>query len=200
MYEYLKGILVEATPLRAVLEVHGVGYTLTIPFNNYSKLPALGAPLTLYTTLVVREDSQRLFGFLTQQQRTLFESLIEVSGIGPKTAVALIGHMEVADLQGAITQGNTQMICKIPGIGKKTAERLIVEMRDKIKKTFTSAGGTQTTSSELGGDSVVHDALSALLNLGYNQAQSQKALTTALGKTEGEPELAQLITSALRHI
>ncbi len=199
MYEYLKGTLVAASPLKAVVDVHGVGYSLTIPFNNYAKLPQLGSSVTLYTTLVVREDSQRLFGFLSEQQRALFESLIDVSGIGPKTAVALIGHMEVNELQAAITQGNTQVICKIPGIGKKTAERLVVEMRDKVKKSF--AGGTGASpSAPLDEKSVVHDALSALLNLGYNQAQSQKALTTAIGKIEGEPELAQLITSALRHM
>ncbi|MES2121204.1 MAG: Holliday junction branch migration protein RuvA [Chlamydiota bacterium] len=199
MYEYLKGTLVAASPLKAVVDVHGVGYSLTIPFNNYTKLPSLGSSVTLYTTLVVREDSQRLFGFLSEEQRALFESLIDVSGIGPKTGVALIGHMEVNELQAAITQGNTQIICKIPGIGKKTAERLVVEMRDKIKKTFI--GGVNSAPTALQNEnSIVHDALSALLNLGYNQAQSQKALTTALGKIEGDPELAQLITSALRHI
>jgi Holliday junction DNA helicase RuvA len=197
MYEYIKGTLIEATPSKATLESQGMGFSLLIPFNNFSKFPALGTIVTLFASFVVREDSQRLYGFLTRHQRDLFESLIEVSGIGPKTGLALVGHMEINDLQTAISQGNTQTICKIPGIGKKTAERLIVEMRDKIKKGMGKSLGEHSLHSETG---VVADAISALINLGYNSAQAQKAIKSALGKTQGEPELAKLITSALRHI
>lgn len=198
MYEYVKGTLIETTPSKAVVEVHGLGFSLLIPFNNFSKFPALGASVTLYTSYVVREDSQRLYGFLTRSQRDLFESLIEVSGIGPKTGLSLVGHMEINELQAAISQGNVQLICKIPGIGKKTAERLIVEMRDKVKKGLDkSLGHPLEQEGELG---VVADAISALINLGYNTAQAQKAIKSALEKTKGEPELAKLITSALRSI
>ena len=165
-----------------------------IPFNNFARLPAVGEPVTLFASFVVREDSQKLFGFLTCHQRDLFESLIEISGIGPKTALCLVGHMEITELQIAISQGNTQRICKIPGIGKKTAERLIVEMRDKVKKT---AGDSSVLQVGEGGG-VMADAISALMNLGYNHAQSQKAIQAVLGKTEGEVGLAALITSALR--
>ena len=198
MYEYIKGTLTEATLTKAPIETHGLGYSLLIPFNNYSKLPTLGTMVTLYTSFVVREDSQRLYGFLSRHERDLFESLIEVSGIGPKTGLALVGHMEIQDLQAAITQGNVQVICKIPGIGKKTAERLIIEMRDKIKKGMDrSLTAHPLQEGETG---VVADAISALINFGYNSAQAQKAIKTAMSKTQGEPELAKLITSALRII
>src|SRR5579863_10461891 len=115
MYEYIKGTLIEATPSKATLEAQGLGYSLLIPFNNFSQFPSIGTALTLYVSFVVREDSQRLYGFLTRHQRDLFESLIEVSGIGPKTGLALVGHMEIHDFQAAVSQGNTQVICKIPG-------------------------------------------------------------------------------------
>jgi holliday junction DNA helicase RuvA len=200
MYEYIKGTLIEAMPSKAIVEAQGVGFSLLIPFNNFSKLPALGSSLTLFTSFVVREDSQKLFGFLTRCQRDLFESLIEVSGIGPKTALCLVGHMEINDLQAAISQSNTQLICKIPGIGKKTAERLVVEMRDKIKKGMGKFSGLHSLEGSGEEQGVVADAISALINLGYNGALAQKAIKSALAKTKGEPELAALITAALRSI
>jgi holliday junction DNA helicase RuvA len=200
MYEYIKGTLIEATFTKATIDVQGLGYSLLIPFNNYSKLPAIGTTITLYASFVVREDSQKLFGFLTRHERDLFESLIEVSGVGPKTGLSLVGHMEINDLQAAISQGNIQLICKIPGIGKKTAERLIIDMRDKIKKGMDKSSSLHPLTGMEGEKGVVADAISALVNLGYNSAQAQKAIKTAIGKTQGEPELAKLITSALRCI
>ncbi len=193
MYEYIKGTLIETTLTKATVDLNGLGYSLFIPFNNYAKLPKVGTPVTFYLSFVVREDSQRLYGFLTRQERDLFESLIEVSGIGPKTGLALVGHMEIQDLQAAISQGHSQTICKIPGIGKKTAERLIIDMRDKIKKTID----TSIPSGEIG---LVSDATSALINLGYNSTQAQKAVKAALSKTPDQTNLAQLITSSLHHI
>jgi Holliday junction DNA helicase RuvA len=195
MYEYFKGTLIEACLSKAVVDVNGIGYCLLIPFNNFSKLPAVNSPIAFYISFVVREDSQKLYGFLARQERDLFESLLEVSGIGPKTALCLVGHMEIRDLQAAISQGNIQQICKIPGIGKKTAERLIVEMRDKIKKGMGMAHGSSTDVQEQG---TAADAISALINLGYHTSQAQKAIKTALTQFKGEPELAKLITAALR--
>ncbi|MBS0620721.1 MAG: Holliday junction branch migration protein RuvA [Verrucomicrobia bacterium] len=193
MYEYIKGTLTEVTPLRAVIETGGLGYSILIPFNHFGKLPLPGATVHLFLSYVVREDSQRLFGFLTRHERDLFETLIEISGIGPKIALALIGHMESDQLKRAISQGQTQTICKIPGIGKKTAERLVVEMRDKIKKSFSIAEGVSETG-------LVGDAISALINLGYGAPQAEKAIQKALSQCEKEPHLATLITAALRSI
>ncbi len=200
MYEYVKGTLIESSISKVVLEVQGLAYSLLIPFNNFSKLPPLGSMMIFYVSFIVREDSQKLYGFLTRHQRDLFENLLEVSGIGPKTSLGLIGHMETRDLQAAIGQGDIHLICKIPGIGKKTAERLIVEMRDKMKKNMDRSAAEpqpQNTDEKIG---PVADALSALIHLGYNSSQAQKAIKTALSKIEGEPELAKLITAALRCI
>lgn len=199
MFEYIKGILTQASPVKVTLEAHGVGYLLFIPLNNYAKLPQVGSPLTLYVSTVIREDSHKNYGFLSADQRDLFESLIEISGIGPKTGIALLGHMEINDLQFAIAQGNTALISKVPGIGKKTSERLIIELRDKVKK-FHDKDSLAHPHSSSGERGVVSDAISALINLGYNPAQAQKAIKTALGSSEKEPELAALITSALRNI
>src|SRR5580700_10493771 len=128
MFEYIKGILARSSLTQVTLDVQGIGYRLQIPFNHFAKLPALGTETLLYVSCVIREDSHKLYGFLTEHERDLFEHLIDISGIGPKTALALIGHMELQQLQTAIQQGNITAVCKIPGIGKKTAERLIVEM------------------------------------------------------------------------
>jgi Holliday junction DNA helicase RuvA len=198
MFEYIKGALAHASPSYVAIDVHGLGYRLHIPLNNYAKLPALGTQIVFFITTVIREDSHKLYGFLTQQERGLFEHLIEISGIGPKTALALIGHMELPDLQAAISQNNIAKVCKIPGIGKKTAERLIVEMRDKIYKVFGQE--PLTTSSSLKETGVIADAISALVNLGYNSAPAQKAVKAALESHGKEPALAILITSALRYI
>ena len=196
MYAYIKGILVQSTPSQVIIEAQGIGYCLCIPFNNFSKLPALGQSVLLYTTFVVREDSQRLYGFLTQNEKELFEELIDVSGVGPKTALGLVGHMDVYDLQTAIQQAQINIICKIPGIGKKTAERLVVELRDKIKHRKPQS----SLSEKFPVSGVTEDATSALLNLGYNHSQIQKAIKTVMTKFDQEPELAALITSVLRII
>lgn len=197
MYAYIKGALKEAALSSVVIEANGIGYYMHIPFNNFSLLPAVESEVLLYTTYVVREESQKLFGFLTIEQRDLFESLIDISGIGPKTALCLVGHMPMDELRMAISQANTQLICKIPGIGKKTAERLIVEMRDKIQKSIGKQGRLNVTTSEQG---IVADAISALINLGYNSAQAQKAVKAVVAKAPDEQELAKLITTALRNI
>jgi Holliday junction DNA helicase RuvA len=191
MYTYLKGILNQATPLLAIVDVQGVGYAVSIPLNTYTKLPPVGSSLLLHVSFVVREDAHRLYGFLAEEERDLFELFIAISGIGPKTALALIGHIDLTDLQAAIGQGNSAFLCKIPGIGKKTAERLIVELKDKTAKL--SKKSTPTVKG-------AGDAISALIHLGYNAAQAQKAVQAALKSGPKEPELAALITSALRHL
>ncbi len=197
MFEYIKGQLTETTPLKVTVDVQGLGYRLFIPLNNYADLPKLGHPVTLYVCTVIREDAHTLYGFLTREQRDLFEHLIEISGIGPKTALGLVGHMEIADFQLAISQSNISLLCKIPHVGKKTAERLVIEMRDKIGKTLF----TRDTMTPLkAGAGVVSDAINALINLGYSLPVAQKAIKTALTEFKGEPEISKLLTSALRAI
>jgi Holliday junction DNA helicase RuvA len=192
MYEYIKGKLVSALPNKAVVDAHGVGYAISIALNTYSRLPQVGHEIQLFIAPIVREDAHLLYGFLSQTERDLFDRLTAVSGIGPKTAMALTGHMEISDLEMAILQSNVALLSKVPGIGKKTAERLVIELRDKIKIDIshpaTPARG------------VIADAISALTNLGYNPMAAQKAVQKAAGDSAKEPELSKLITLALRII
>ncbi len=189
MYDYLKGKLIAASPTHATLEVSGIGYALHIPLSTYSKLPQPGKEALLYTSLVVREDSHTLFAFHTAEERDLFQTFCAISGIGPKTALSLVGHLDQADLHTAITSANVPLLSKIPGIGKKTAERLILEMRDKMLKGNTSSAPVHHS-----------DAMNALINLGYNSMQAQKALKKALAHFDSEPELGELIRVALKGI
>jgi Holliday junction DNA helicase RuvA len=191
MYEYIRGVLTQADPSKAVVEAGGVGYAVLIGLNTYSRLPAVGQEALLYLSAVVREDSHKLFGFLAAAERDFFERLTEVSGIGPKTALALLGHVEIGDVHAAIVQEDSAALCKVPGIGKKTAERLIVELKDKVHDLPFSA------ASPLRG--AARDALSALINLGYAASQAQKAVQASQAASADLP-LADLITASLKRL
>lgn len=195
MLEYIRGKLVEISLTKAVIDVGGLGFALNIPLSVYHQQPPIGLEILFFIATVIREDSHKLYGFLQKIDRDLFEKLNEVSGIGPKTSLALLGAMENSVLQSAIAAANTALLSKVPGIGKKTAERLIVEMRDKVKILekgiipVHSANGTVAT-----------DAIQALIHLGYNPLHAQKAVNHILKSQEKEPPLAELITAALRSI
>jgi Holliday junction DNA helicase RuvA len=190
MLDYIKGMLVSATPMKAVVEVNGLGYALHIALSTYSKLPQQGQEALFFISTVIREDSHKLYGFLSASERDLFERLNEISGIGPKTSLALLGHLDPAELQMAIAAANVSLISKAPGIGKKTAERLIIEMRDKVL--------LPAATSQPSGISV--DAIAALIHLGYNPLQAQKAVKSALQNSSKEPSLSELITLSLKTI
>lgn len=201
MYAYIKGQLQHADASYAVLESHGVGYKIFIPGNLFSKLPHMGDTIILYTAFVVRELAHTLYGFLTVNERDLFEILLNVTGIGPKTALSIIGHLSLPDLQGAILAGDIYTISKVPGIGKKTAERLIVEMRDKASSLLTPDPSNLAVHSICDPNSrQIRDAVSALTNLGYNQAVAQKAIKKTLSDLPEGIDLATLITTALKHV
>ena len=200
MFEYIKGILVSLTPHQAVVDVGGIGYLLYIPLSAFSAMPPMGEETLFYISSIIREDSHKNFGFLTSEERDLFEKIGGVSGIGPKTALALIGHLDSSALETAITTANTTILSKIPGIGKKTAERLIVELRDKVLKGLRKAPLPHTQKQEISEeDQMVNDALSALMNLGYNSLQAQQAIKKALA-TQTPPDLSTLIRTALSGI
>ncbi|HEY4255196.1 MAG TPA: Holliday junction branch migration protein RuvA [Chlamydiales bacterium] len=200
MFEYIKGTLVDKEPLKAVVEASGIGYRLSIPLSTYSRLPATNRPIELYLSHIVREDSESLYAFLTKEERDLFEVLLGISGIGPKTALAIIGHTDFATFQRAITAADTRLLSKIPGVGKKTAERLVIEMRDKFNKGLGKKGKINLAGPALSssGDPLLSDALSALVNLGYAPVDAHKALTAALEEKKDEADLGRLITSALQ--
>lgn len=193
MYESIKGQLIDKTPLKAIVEAGGIGYRLSIPLSTYTRLPALDKPIQLFLSHVVREDSETLYAFLQKEERDLFEVLITLSGIGPKTALAIIGHVELGAFQRAIASADVKLLSKIPGVGKKTAERLVIEMRDKFKGG--KKGGALPLSSGL-----VGDAINALLHLGYNPQEAQKAVESVLEEKKEETDLGKIITAALQKI
>lgn len=195
MYATLRGKLLEIDPPAIVLETHGVGYKILIPANLIGTLPPLGQELFLYTSYVVREFSHALYGFLSKEERNLFELLIEISGVGPKIALGLIGHLTLPGLQQVVLQEDLNSLCKVPGIGKKTGERLLVELRNRLDSFFLKL----PTQIPQGVSNKFQDAIKALVNLGYNHSAAHKAVKQSLD--EGSPEdLGTLITTALRKL
>ncbi|PIS01710.1 MAG: Holliday junction branch migration protein RuvA [Chlamydiae bacterium CG10_big_fil_rev_8_21_14_0_10_35_9] len=194
MYEYIKGTLEIKTPHYVVLDVSGVGYKIMTPSHMFSKLTDLGGQLKLYTSFIVKEDEQTLYGFLKPEEKKLFELVISVSGIGPKLGLTIIGHLDEEAFYEAIATANVKLISKIPGIGKKTSERLILEMKDKLKNHLVSI------SSENSDNHIGKDLLNALINLGYHPMKAQKAAKLVQKENPEMKDLAQLITLALRKI
>jgi len=195
MYESITGKLVDKTPAKAIVEAYGIGYRLMIPLSTYTKLPALDSEIKLFLSQIVREDSNTLYAFLTREERDLFETIITVSGIGPKTGLGIIGHVEMEAFQRAVSTGDVRLLSKVPGIGKKTAERLVIEMRDKFKGTKSDAKINIASSGGLLGD-----ATSALINLGYHPLSAQKAAKKVLDEQKDAKDLGKIITAALKNI
>lgn len=197
MYAYLKGILIEAQPTYVILEAQQIGFQIAIPTHTYGRLPPLGHTIKLFTAFIIRENSQSLYGFLTHAEKQLFEALLDVSGIGPKLSLSLCGHLPPEELLAAIARNDIPLITKVPGIGKKTAERLILDLRDKTTALLAHVPSDFQIATFA--DQRAADALSALLHLGYTQAAAQKALKKTLQDNPDQP-LGDLITSALKNI
>jgi len=200
MYAYLRGTLVEINPIQVVLEIQGVGYQVLIPHRVASELPQIGEPVCLYTSFVIREFSQQLYGFLSQQERDIFEVLMNVTGVGPKLALSLIGHLSLYDLHLAVKEHHINVLCKVPGVGKKTAERLIIELRDKLPSFRIESQHSETLAKADPRSQTVQDAMMALINLGYQQNAAQKAIKQSLKDLPEEVDLALLITASLKNI
>lgn len=201
MYTHLSGHLITASPLYVVVECGGVGYRVEIPANVHATLPHLGDKILLHTSFVVRELSHTLYGFTSKEERDIFDLLLTISGIGPKLALSIIGHLSAHNLYDAIKKSDIQIICRVPGIGKKSAERLIIEMRDKLPSLFPEKPFATAAAEKEGRQSeVVSDAMSALVNLGYNQASSEKAIKKVLENIPQPIDLAELITLSLKKL
>lgn len=200
MFSYFKGILVSSSPTQALVEVQGIGYSISIPCTVIGKLPQIGNPIQLFTSFVVREFAHSLYGFLSTDERDLFEVLLNVTGIGPKLALSLIGHLSPSDLQAAITQQNLPLLCKVPGVGKKTAERLLIELRDKVQQFASSDHSSAAPAGNENFSGPIQDAMMALISLGYNQAVAKKAITQSLKELPDEVDLATLITTSLKRV
>ena len=167
----LTGVLLSKQPPHLLLDVHGVGYEVEAPMSTFFRLPAAGETLTLHTHLVVREDAQLLFGFGSMAEKTLFRDLIKISGVGPKVALAVLSGVSVEEFWGTVRSGETGRLVKLPGIGKKTAERLVLEMRDRAG--VTSAEGTVTGLPAVP-FGALSEARAALASLGYKPAEVQR--------------------------
>ncbi len=165
----LSGVLLSKLPPQIMLEVQGVGYEIDVPMSTFYQLPAVGEKVMLFTHLSVREDAHLLFGFVSDEERIVFRQLLKISGIGARTALSVLSGMSVADLQLAITSQDSARLTTIPGIGKKTAERLVLELKDKVKALVSS-------SAPLSGVLPNSDILNALLALGYNDKEAQWAV------------------------
>ena len=176
MIALVRGTLAYKSIDHVIIDVGGVGYRLFIPLSTFYSLPDNGE-ISLYTHTHVREDALLLYGFLTMEEKELFGTLIGISGIGPKLAVNILSHIPVADLKGAIAAGDVKRLSGLPGIGKKTAERLVLELKDKIEvspdamQTSESSPSTAANSGDL-----LNDVISALVNLGYKENQARKVL------------------------
>ena len=181
MITSITGTLAEATPLRATIELNGLGYLVHIPVTTAEKLPATGSTVKLHTHAVYREDSQTLYGFATPAERDFFCLIIDnVSGVGPKSALTIMSRLSLDTLESAIRLGDAATLSKCHGIGKKTAERLIVELRGKLGATGDTPPGSATGSAETpAGDSRIRDAVLALSALGYKTADADAAIRRA---------------------
>jgi Holliday junction DNA helicase RuvA len=193
MIALLRGILLEKHPNQAIVETGGVGYDVTIPVSTFTRLPEAGKEVRLRIHTHVREDALALYGFLTQDEKALFEKLIGVSGIGPTLAVKILSGLAAPDLINFIRRGEVERLVRIPGVGKKTAERMVLELRDKLPAT---SGEEPGTPAEAALSPVDQDVLSALLNLGCGRAQAEAAVRKA--KAAGAvPEFEPLFRRAL---
>lgn len=186
MIAFLRGKLLEKHPNQVIVETGGVGYDVVIPVSTFSALPDAGAEVKLRIHTHVREDALALFGFLTTDEKTIFEKLISVSGIGPTLAIKVLSGMATSDLTAAIRNGHVEQLVRIPGVGKKTAERIVLELKDKLEGLAAmAAAGVPATFAASVLSVIEQDVMSALLNLGCNRASAEAAVRKA--KTAGAP-------------
>ncbi|MSR78486.1 MAG: Holliday junction branch migration protein RuvA [Candidatus Omnitrophica bacterium] len=204
MYEFVQGKLIEKSPMRAVLDVHGVGYEVRIPISTFSKLPALGEAVRLLTHFIVREDAQQLYGFFTPEEREFFRLLISISGIGPKMGITMLSGMTLPELRQAIIQGSILTLTNIPGIGKKTAERVIVELREKVVSLDVKDASPMMPSGPASAqDQILEDSIQALQELGYKKQDAKDALQKAWKELEGsasQGSVPELIRKSLKYV
>ncbi|AWT59668.1 MAG: Holliday junction branch migration protein RuvA [Rhodospirillaceae bacterium] len=202
MIATIKGTLVEANPTIALVEIGGIGYEVHIPLTTMEKLPSPGVQVFLYTHTVYREDSQAIFGFHAKDERDFFRMLIEkVSGIGPKIALRIMSKLSIAMLKSAIISSDVSLLAKCPGIGAKTAERLIIELKDKVSPSIASNSrlphqGLDATSSTTSRDLMV-DAITALSTLGFKFPDADKAIRRASQELGPNATIEELIKQAL---
>lgn len=196
MITFLEGTLAEKKPGRAVVNVGGIGYEVWIPLSSFERLPPEGAACRVLTYHHVREDAHELYGFATEQERRLFHLLYSVSGVGPKTALGVLGGLSVRDIRRAIAEGDAKRLATVKGLGRKTAEKIIVELKDKLTEgeVFEAAAGAEPASAE---ELRMRDAMLALISLGYKQAESLQMIKAALPGAPAGATVEELVRRAL---
>ena len=198
MITFLHGKLVDVVPTQVTIDVNGVGYELLIPLSSYDKLPQPGSEVRILTHLSIREDAHVLYGFMSVEEREMFRMLINtVSGIGPKIALNILSGMNVVAFRGAVANGDVKALSQISGVGKKTAERIVVELRDKVG----AAGAWEASSAKRAlspADQKMNDAILALIALGYKQVDAHDAVRTAMEKIGPDAGIDDLVRATLR--
>ena len=198
MIAQIKGTVLESTPLLVVLEAAGVGYEVHIPITTAEKVPKIGAECSLFIHSVYREDSATLYGFATREDRDFYRLLIEkVSGIGPKIGISMFSRMSTELLRSAIASSDVALLSKCPGIGKKTAERLVIELKDKVGLASTSSEATTGEVPASAEPSTFQDAVASLMTLGYKPADADKLVREAVSKLDANAPVELLLREAL---
>jgi len=194
MYEHLRGTLAERGPAHAVIDVGGIGFVVSIPLSTFEQLPLVGKPVQVFVTLVVREDSQRLFGFATRDERTFFLRLQTVSGVGPAVALGVVSTMSWTAFRSAVLSGDAAQLRRIRGVGKRLSERLVLELKDKLggPEAPTVAGGPV--------DAATRDAQMALERLGFTSDAAALALSSVRADDEASADAGELVRRALKRL
>ncbi len=193
----LHGVLLEKQPPQLLLDVDGVGYEISAPMTTFYELPETGNEITLHTHLAVREDAHVLYGFLREQDRLLFRTLIKISGVGPKLALAILSGMSADEFAGCVQNGDSALLTRLPGVGKKTAERLVVELKDRLKDWQGTTLSTDiTTNRATPASDALKDAISALVSLGYKPQEASRMVSQLESDGLSSEELIRLALKA----
>lgn len=198
MIGWLRGVVLEATPGTVLLDVNGVGYRLSVPDSALRNIRGVGQEASFHVHTHVREDAIVLFGFASRSELRLFERVVGVSGVGPKLALSILSHLSPEAFARAVVHGDSAALTKIPGVGKKTAARIVLELKDKLAKEWSDGGGDDAAGwAPPGGP--LDDAVAALMALGYTQAEAEHAVRDAAA-TVDTSDLSRLITAALKRL
>lgn len=199
MFALIAGKLAHKSATEVIVDVGGIGYQVYIPLSTFYELPETGDPVSFHIHTHVKEDAIQLFGFRSREEKSIFQLMIQVSGIGPKLAINVLSGISAPELTRAVSDGDLARLVTIPGIGKKTAERMIVELRDKFSK-LVKEGMAGPARTEIPDDILMNDALSALENLGYKQPVAKKALDQVRGSLDGDLTIEELLKQALKFL
>jgi len=200
MIARIKGILIYKSVSHVIVDAHGIGYRIFVPLTTFYELPETGRFVSLHIYTHVKEDALHLFGFHTPEDQGIFQMLISVSGIGPKLALNILSGIPAREFIRAVTQGNLSRLVAIPGVGKKTAERMVLELRDKMLKIDLGGIATEGASVPERGEAMTEDALSALVNLGYKQVAANRAIDKVVAGSPGDLSLDVLLKEALKRL